>query len=856
MASNQTTAKHFSKLSFCLFGFGLFSLLLAFYWPFLSQQQSFYMFDITGYFEPMCSFIGDAFKAHHIPLWNPYLYLGIPQIAVPSPGIFYPFTWLFGLLDFNQALAAILLCHQLIAGLGAYLLVESFAWGKTSAVLAAALFALSGYMFSVQSNYTLLASVAWIPIAIWSLARIKGQISISNLLTVLFSAFCTYMLVTSGRPEICLPGFSLLVIVVLAQMVAAYKRSKQQDGQANGLKAKAAWQFLALCIAMLLAMPTILPTLEWFGLSRRVHGLPPIEVFYWSATWYDLLCIFLCHPLGDLTLLSAEFIPLAQTKAAYISSAYIGPTATTLAIFGLKDKSWSKRYLVLLVFVVSLLLALGDQTPVAPALASFLPAASLLRFPIKLIIFPVVCLILMAARGIYWCLQKDLARAPIYSALLFWLFCTVAGTILLALADSSWHILPYWQTQYAGVPIAHDLLIKADHQIGQGFLIAAALGLITCGITFFKDRLSQWAYIALILVMSLSPLALSAFTFDYHATTQAFFTEPSDLAQRMHGLSTPNLKLGNRHPRIAVIYPAEFDTPPWYPTPLGTTPTFYAYARQLLFPNTNVDQKITSIFAFEGSAIGDYQKIFQDILHNYTMPKPFTNPNDLPIARLMQMTGTKFCSTIVLVGRYMFYPEFDRQHFQTVDKNMEYNFHLYQLTDSLERAYFAGNWQWATHKQAMSAIINAQDSGFNAADKIFVEKPELNGQQDMFTSTHATWDATKAIPQTAPAGGKVAFLADAPEHIAISVKSKLPGFVVLADQFYPGWHAALDTEPVRIYRANAVERAVFVPAGSHLVEFDYQPESLSHGYFLAIVGLAIIASLLIWIYCLFFIRRS
>jgi hypothetical protein len=62
------------------------------------------------------------------------------------------------------------------------------------------------------------------------------------------------------------------------------------------------------------------------------------------------------------------------------------------------------------------------------------------------------------------------------------------------------------------------------------------------------------------------------------------------------------------------------------------------------------------------------------------------------------------------------------------------------------------------------------------------------------------------------------------------------GILTLSDQFYPGWQASLDGQPVPIYRADTVFRAVCVPAGDHTVRFEYRPMSLYAGLSLTITG--------------------
>jgi uncharacterized membrane protein YfhO len=71
----------------------------------------------------------------------------------------------------------------------------------------------------------------------------------------------------------------------------------------------------------------------------------------------------------------------------------------------------------------------------------------------------------------------------------------------------------------------------------------------------------------------------------------------------------------------------------------------------------------------------------------------------------------------------------------------------------------------------------------------------------------------------------------------VQVQAEQPGWLVLADTWYPGWQVQVDGQPANLLRANYLFRAVALPAGAHAVSFTYRPLSFW-------VGLGI--SLLAW----------
>jgi uncharacterized membrane protein YfhO len=79
---------------------------------------------------------------------------------------------------------------------------------------------------------------------------------------------------------------------------------------------------------------------------------------------------------------------------------------------------------------------------------------------------------------------------------------------------------------------------------------------------------------------------------------------------------------------------------------------------------------------------------------------------------------------------------------------------------------------------------------------------------------------------------------DEPGRVEVATSAGFPGWLVLADTYFPGWEATVDGEPVEILPAYLLFRAVPLPAGEHRVVFTYRPGPLRLGFLLSSLGLA------------------
>lgn len=85
-----------------------------------------------------------------------------------------------------------------------------------------------------------------------------------------------------------------------------------------------------------------------------------------------------------------------------------------------------------------------------------------------------------------------------------------------------------------------------------------------------------------------------------------------------------------------------------------------------------------------------------------------------------------------------------------------------------------------------------------------------------------------------------------PQRVEISVDLKIPGLVILADVYYPGWKLTIDGKPATIYRTNRMMRGAAVEAGKHTLVYTFEPGSFRVGAMLTMIGLFALGALGLW----------
>lgn len=102
------------------------------------------------------------------------------------------------------------------------------------------------------------------------------------------------------------------------------------------------------------------------------------------------------------------------------------------------------------------------------------------------------------------------------------------------------------------------------------------------------------------------------------------------------------------------------------------------------------------------------------------------------------------------------------------------------------------------------------------------------------------------IGQTSFKKGKIEIEQIKDDKITLKTNFEDKGFIVLTDQYFPGWIAQIDGINTSIYKTNGASRGVVIPKGTHTLVFKYSPVKIYITFIISIIS--IIASVVVLFY--------
>ena len=187
-------------------------LLLA--WPWLSGAVTI-PWDAKSQFQPELQFLARSLARGDSPFWTPNIYAGWPQIADPQSLIFSPLHIALAALTPAPSLREadlVTFAYLLVGSLGVVLYFRDHGWHPGGAMVAALIFAFGGSASSRLQHTGQIISLAYLPIALWLLARTLERASWANGI----AAGTAIGLLAIGRDQVAMLGLYVIAGYVLA----------------------------------------------------------------------------------------------------------------------------------------------------------------------------------------------------------------------------------------------------------------------------------------------------------------------------------------------------------------------------------------------------------------------------------------------------------------------------------------------------------------------------------------------------------------------------------------------------------------------------------------------------------------
>jgi len=374
--------------------------VLALYYRLLFTNRVLASGDILLYFYPYRDYAAAALRQGQIPLWNPYIFLGVPFLANPQAAVLYPLHWPLSWLAVTKQLYWSAALHTWILGLGGYFLLRRWHLNSWAAAVGGLVLAGSGFYGGMIGHINQMNGAAWLPWAVLVLENgirnteygIRNYVVGIAAYVVLFAGLVALMLL-AGHTQTAYINLFGIGVWVIWPLVAGLRTSTLRTS-ILGLLPRLLIYGMGTALGVLLSAAQLLPTLELSNLGLRGGGLTYSEVSSFSLPLLRLP--FTLLPTYGLLDLGVVFGTAGYSEFV----AYIGVIGLALAVVGAWQGRGTARTFGLLFAFLGLFLALGRFNPVYFLLYKIVPGFDLFRTPARWMMLYTLGMAVLAGVGI------------------------------------------------------------------------------------------------------------------------------------------------------------------------------------------------------------------------------------------------------------------------------------------------------------------------------------------------------------------------------------------------------------------------------------------------------------------------
>lgn len=732
------------------------------------------------------------YQDHVYPLWNPYVFLGMPSFASGAYNpLIYPPDWVLTLVHKVVPLPDMtwMIIYYFLGGLFMFYLARELGARAEGALLAAVAFVFAPNLVAVGSHGhgSQLVDSAYLPLMLWLAVRWLRRGGLHHLAWL---ALAGGFQLLRAHVQICFYTWLAIAIYLGVEWVAALLKRR---GDLLPLTLRAAGIALAAGLAFGIAGFYNLPLQDYARYSIRGGGAGGgVGMDYataWSMAPYELPSVLVPGWVGFGGATYWGGMPFTDYP-----NAYLGVVAVLLAIPAFLAGGVPRAFALLLAGF-SLIVAFGRYFPAYGFLYDHLPLFNKFRVPVMVIILFQLAVTLGTAWGWSAILPggdpraaEPRVRARRVGNLLVVLACVLALALVVGVMGQG-----LWREAYVKMALAHKggmTMGSAQGPTGfsaqdaalawQGFVSglgrACLLGLLAIGLAWFarRGRLSALAATGGVLALLLVELW----------PVSARVMEPTI------GEVSSRTSFGGRDGLIEFL------------EKVGPPGTF-----RIMTPD---DPLATRYAGYGIASIGGMHAAKPRLFQDFADLKLQMNLDFMRLLNVRYLvTGQEIPSLpgfvhLVYQGDGMF---------------------AYDNTSALPRATLVDRYKVVQPAKAILDSIRY-------------------GTRDMAHFSYLERDP--GIQLGPGAGGQVRIVSYRLNDVTLEVETPSPVLLRLADLWYPDWTARVDGKLTPILKADYLLRAVVVPAGRHRVEFRYESPAVMRGLMLSLLSLLVVLGGFAW----------
>jgi len=668
---------------------------------------------------------------------------------------------------------------------------------------------LGGYLLSVHSLLTFLLSAIWVPLIMMFFRRAMANPGFKN--EILSAVFMTVSFFGGGI-EIVYGNFFVLLFMTIfpfSVSLSLFNGEKEKEGRLRRTWLGIRSLLITSVIFLFLSAVQLFPFVELFIYSIRGNGISYEEATIWSFAPKDILLFILPDAFGYFMDVKKYWVTQCWFKTLYTGGLpfILGliffftpyPYRSSSCESGRVVGSGNDRKLYLALIIFSIFLSLGHYNPLYPYVFKFAPFFNGIRYPVKFLYIFILVLSIVAGFGFQRLTEfpsegenKRVKRVLVVCSLL-------SGLLLLFLVVGHQEVEHFLKGQEFDFPNFNHIAINLYHAKRFLFYLALFFLLLRVGL---EVKWKNWAKV--LLVFFLTADLFGNMGFYGKEETSSYF-------KKTKILETITLDKGNFR-TFSTGKTVAMETPILIPDP---TPLNLLKERHL--PTVNLLYKLHNVWGIDVIPLKRVNELY----------KAFIGTPSISATNLIDLYGVKYIISVrPIEGDRRFeliYARIEGLQGRRKDLLKENTIKLYK-----NRKPILGGWLVKDFKvmdsKAMLSRMTSKD--FHPEREVLLEEEPPH-------------------PVPLPIGGEekakrekgVEFVSESNNRLRLLVKAPENTFLVLNDTYFPGWKAFVDGKETKIYRADYTFRAIPLNAGTHQVEFIYDPLSFKLGAAISILGI-------------------